>query len=465
MGKQYGARVQNMSKDALLKPTWNELPLACLQDIYQPFTKEVQVAMSKGPLEEFCTAELISLLLEVEQYGPVHICGYDEMVLSKTDSLFDQMKASSCNEPLSAYIDPAMTNEHICRLLLGTPLKVAALMEDADDHADWALPTFIHWVKTNKWFHHQKSGTWHGGLLGVHWIIAVYVHFSSAFTIYERFPSQLPTNHIEAFDACNYCRLKATLVMFASWLMESFKETIKILKQTYTERAHAWKDAVVAAHLTNADSSCYDWLQNQDLDNTLETNSVPVQNLQRRVLKQVEVSMELDQYEFSESDSTSAEEIELPSSDDDDSSSSQNDPGCDSTLGDSEIELGQYNSRTMRESSRTKSIAESEGKDNTQSSDRASQTTPPPGTVTEQFDYEDILADPSWGQTTSFGDADDESEELPSRILADILLRKEHAVGTPGRPRTHMIMEVILETPRRRSLQKSDGNTHLPEGS
>ncbi|KAG8695031.1 hypothetical protein FRC11_001794 [Ceratobasidium sp. 423] len=66
---------------------------------------------------------------------------------------------------------------------------------------------------------------------------------------------------------------------------------------------------------------------------------------------------------------------------------------------------------------------------------------------------------------TSFGDADDESEELPSRILADISPRKEHAVGTPGRPRTHMIMEVVLETPRQHSLQKSDGNTHLPEGS
>ncbi|KAG8695030.1 hypothetical protein FRC11_001793, partial [Ceratobasidium sp. 423] len=54
--------------DALLKPTWNKLPLARLQDIYQPFTEEVQVAMSKGPLEEFRTAELVSLLLEVERY-------------------------------------------------------------------------------------------------------------------------------------------------------------------------------------------------------------------------------------------------------------------------------------------------------------------------------------------------------------------------------------------------------------
>ncbi|KAG8725938.1 hypothetical protein FRC11_001128, partial [Ceratobasidium sp. 423] len=276
--KLYAKKVQNIAEDARNQTSWNDLPLARTHLVYTPFSDNVRHAMSKGCLPHYRTKEMVSLLFEMEKYGPVHT--HDP----------------ACNEAYLAYIDPSMSDANLHRLLLGAPLRPAALLEDASDHAEFALPTFVRWVRTNERFRHRLSKTWRGGPDGVRWIVGTFVHFAAMFSVYEKWPRDLPNDRLDAFHACNFDRLQAALISLGSWLIESLKDSISILKKTFIERAQGWQDAVVTAHLADPDASignssvalnthgvprsrhtlkeCYEHLQSQDPDLTLGEDDI-----------------------------------------------------------------------------------------------------------------------------------------------------------------------------------------------
>jgi hypothetical protein len=228
-----------------------------------------------------------------------------------------------------------MSEKNLLRLLIGAPLPAAALAEDAEEYPNYALPTFIHWVKTNQRFRHQASGTWRGGPDGVRWVIGVYIHFAAAFSMYTKRCNELPTDQLEAFDSCNFSRLQTALVDLGIWLIESLRETTSVLKQSFRERAQGWRGAVVSAHLADPEASignrsvsmnthgvprsrstiqeCYKLIQQDDPEATLGHDSQMLQHLRRCVNKRAEISMALDKSELSNRNSLSGEEIELSS--------------------------------------------------------------------------------------------------------------------------------------------------------
>ncbi|KDN34714.1 hypothetical protein RSAG8_12215, partial [Rhizoctonia solani AG-8 WAC10335] len=462
--KLYAARVQKMAEDAQLKPNWNDLPLARLQCVYDPFPEKVRAAMSNGCLPEYRTRDIVDLLFDMERFGPVHT------------------RNIGCNETLNAYIHPSMSEEHIMRLLLGPPLHPAALMEDMDEHSNLALPTFIRYVKTTERFRHAASRTWRAGPFGVRWIVATLVHFAAAFSIYERLPQKLPTDRVEAFQACNFSRLKGALVAFGAWLFQTIRDSIAILKETFRGRAEAWRDAVVAAHLNDPDSSignesvtlnthgvprsrltlrsCYEALQSQDPDLTLGQDSVQMQRLRRRVNTKVEASLELDEDELTDRDSTSGEEIEFPS-----------DSGEDSDLGShvkgeeasdiSDLELGLFHSRVV-------SAGTSPGGGPRKWSEQPDRTEMSPAPLDQQVSPDDSqLIEPSWGPTMQEDDADNENDdaELSGRVLSGLSPRKHTPVGTPSKPKSRMVMEVVMNTPSKKSTMKGISHVNDAKGS
>ncbi|EUC58269.1 hypothetical protein RSOL_244300, partial [Rhizoctonia solani AG-3 Rhs1AP] len=59
----------------------------------------------------------------------------------------------------------------------------------------------------------------------------------------------MPSSLVKALDSCDFDRLQAQLVAFGEWLLRSLQETIEKLKETFSTRAQAWKEAVVGQYL------------------------------------------------------------------------------------------------------------------------------------------------------------------------------------------------------------------------
>ncbi|KEP45515.1 hypothetical protein V565_265370, partial [Rhizoctonia solani 123E] len=97
-------------------------------------------------------------------------------------------------------------------------------------------------------------------------------------------------------------------------------------------------------------STCYEELQAQDPDITMGKDSAPLRNLRKRVHKNAEALLELDEEELSDHDSTSGEEIEFPLDSGEDTSSDWGHPveKPDDGL---DLELGLYHSRVITEGS------------------------------------------------------------------------------------------------------------------
>ncbi|EUC56772.1 hypothetical protein RSOL_196110, partial [Rhizoctonia solani AG-3 Rhs1AP] len=313
--KLYARKVHKLAEDALSDPSWNGLPLARLQEIYQPFSASMKTAMSAGCSIEYQSAAITSLVFDIERYGPVH-----------TRDLTNR-------EPLIAYIGEEPNNGTLSALLLTRTLEVAALLADHPDHPDYSIPSVIRWAKTNTRLRHEQSGTWRGGPDGVRAMVAVYIHIANAFSMYAHCSHKLPTSLVKAFDCCNFDRLQTQLVAFGAWILQSLQDTITKLKITYAARAQAWKHAVVGQYLERttrhtADESlrrdtnsiprsmntlarCYEELQETSPDITLGQNNMefrPVRRPRRTRVKTIEE-------ELSDRDSTSAEEIIFPESD------------------------------------------------------------------------------------------------------------------------------------------------------
>ncbi|KAG8682362.1 hypothetical protein FRC11_014986 [Ceratobasidium sp. 423] len=274
--KLYGFKVKNMADEALSKPEWAQLPLAYLQHVYQPFPERLHTVMTYRCADEYNCKIIVPLLFEMEQYGPVHT------------------KDTACTEPLHAFIKKSMSEDAFLALLVRAPLRSAALLEDDPSYPDYALPTSICWVKTCQRMHHQPSNTWRAGPDGFRWIIAIYIHFASAFSVYKNFPTQLPTDS------------------FGSWLEDSIKETISILKRTFRERAGAWQEAVVAAYLAHPDKNIgNESIMSTDLDVMMGPDDADAQRLAHHVQCHLIEDTDDSDSELSDSDSTSGESIDI----------------------------------------------------------------------------------------------------------------------------------------------------------
>ena len=71
--KIYARRLQKIAEDAISDPSWQGLPLARLQEIYQPFSSSMKMGMSQGCSQQFKPAAIVSSLFEIERFGPVHV--------------------------------------------------------------------------------------------------------------------------------------------------------------------------------------------------------------------------------------------------------------------------------------------------------------------------------------------------------------------------------------------------------
>ncbi|EUC58207.1 hypothetical protein RSOL_238670 [Rhizoctonia solani AG-3 Rhs1AP] len=313
--KLYARRIQKSAEDALNDPAWKGLPLARLQEVYEPFSASMRTAMSTGCSEEFQPAVIVSLLFELERYGPVH-----------TQDL-------SNREPLIAYLGSKLSDETLSELLLTQTLNPAALLADDPQHPDYSVPSYIRWVKLNTRLRHELSGTWRGGPDGARGIVAVYIHIANAFSMYQHCSDKMPSSLVKAFDKCDFERLHAQLVAFGNWLLASLQDTISKLKVTFSARAQAWKQAVVGQYLTrsmahtghsslsrdthglphstNKLSQSYKALQASNPDITMGLDNQEFQKVKKRIRAR---ASEIEE-ELSDRDSTSAEEIVLPESD------------------------------------------------------------------------------------------------------------------------------------------------------
>ncbi|KAG8751907.1 hypothetical protein FRC11_008867, partial [Ceratobasidium sp. 423] len=223
-----------------------------------------------------------------------------------------------------------MSDQAFNNFLDNGSLEEAAFLEDHPSHPELALPMFIHWAKTSNQLRHQASGTWHAGPKGVHWVGALYVHFTCAFTMFEQGLDVLPTDLHCAFATINFAWLKQLLLGFGKWLEASLQESITVLQQTFPECAQAWHTAVIAMYLAHSDENignesvahnthgilqsqagvhaCYDQLQSSNLDLTFGEDN----------LEFAEAHQQTQWYAhdlecgLSNSDSTSVKEIHIP---------------------------------------------------------------------------------------------------------------------------------------------------------
>ncbi|KAG8692271.1 hypothetical protein FRC11_003738, partial [Ceratobasidium sp. 423] len=128
--KTYVLKVATAAHDALQQPTWNGLPPARLEQVYEPFSALMKIQMSNACQAEYKAAAIMSLVFAIERYGPVH-----------THDV-------SIDEPLNRYIPEDTSNKSIEELLLQDELRPSALLEDDPLYTELSLMSFIRYAKT-----------------------------------------------------------------------------------------------------------------------------------------------------------------------------------------------------------------------------------------------------------------------------------------------------------------------------
>ncbi|KDN40413.1 hypothetical protein RSAG8_08176, partial [Rhizoctonia solani AG-8 WAC10335] len=424
--------------------------------------------MNTATLPEYHASTLTSLAFKLESYGPVHTVDVH------------------LNEPLNIYIPATMDDTSLRRFLLNEQLRPAALFEDDPDHAACSLTSLIQYSRTNIRFRHAPSKTWRGGPFGICWLVAIYIHFACSFSLFERCRDQISTELVLAFEACNFRRLKASLVSFGDWLVKSLRESIVILKLTYVERIKAWRSAVVSAYLASPDETlsqesvlldthgiphdrsvlcaCYHNLQAADPDVTMGFDNVEFCHEDRAI--QRKVNWELD--EMSDRDSQSGEEIEIPvfDSDDDSTSSEYGDASPLGPTASPEHNFGDPTEGITRGSPGSKTGLFNAVSPSIHPDDESTRSFPTElnaglvcdswlsaaaGSLTMTTEQEKYgLAIGQTARTNEDPESEDDLDQLfPNTILTDISLAKLKAAPIPTIPRSRWTMEVVLPTPGR----------------
>ncbi|KAG8729371.1 hypothetical protein FRC10_003967, partial [Ceratobasidium sp. 414] len=108
--------------------------------------------------------------------------------------------------------------------------------------------TLIHWIKTNLRMRHLKSGTWLGGPAGVRWIIALFFHLVCALTHLDKkrgVPSEIARHFSTEAHEQHWHMVKTTI----KWLRAELQPMCDRLRETYNDRAEAWKEQVKCVYL------------------------------------------------------------------------------------------------------------------------------------------------------------------------------------------------------------------------
>ncbi|KDN34991.1 hypothetical protein RSAG8_11965, partial [Rhizoctonia solani AG-8 WAC10335] len=397
---------------------------------------------------------IVSLTFDLECYGPIHT------------------RDLSNSEPLIPYLGLDQDDTSLKALLLTQTLPTAALLEDDPHHPDFSISTYIHWAKTNTRLRHSNSSTWQGGPDGVRGLIAVYIHISNAFSMYEHCLDRVPSSLVKAFDGCNFDRLKNQLVAFGGWLLHSLQESIATLKLSFPSQAQAWKNAVVGQYLTRStrhtgDESlrwdthgiphgldvltrCYEDLQESSPNITMGPDNLEFRAaMPKRRSRAVRLEDEL-----SNRDSTSVEEISLPGSDDMSDSGNEEENYSQSVKGSFRVPLSATgdDSQALHENNLT-IIAQAQN-------------------VTDQtFGVEEELHSPSVEDRRSAAslkhlegsvdaptfhiegeenESDESDSNMTNTILTDISPIKLPVARLLSQPRPHMRMEVVINMPCKR---------------
>ncbi|KAG8710001.1 hypothetical protein FRC11_004960 [Ceratobasidium sp. 423] len=468
--KLYAYKVRAASENALAKPDWLDLPLARLHCVHEPFSEEVKELISEG-LPDYQADILVKLVADLERYGPIHTVD------------------SQCTEPMPAYIDPEMSESCIKQLIFGQALRPAALLEDDPEHPDYALSTFLRWARTTQRFMHLPSGTWRGGPNGVRWILAIYLHFATTFKIYKDYPAKLPTDRLKALDACNFQRLRSSLLAFGDWFIESLKTTIKKLKVSFRARAQAWKEAVVSARLADPDDNighesvlhdthgiprsretlwtCYEQLQQDDPDITLGKDNIEFSHAERRANRRAQALLDGsdDEEELSNRDSLSAEMIEFPEDDTEDEGDDEIELDTSSGVKRNtpnwsvEEDLDISNSLLLAGTNRSLTFDAALVPQNSQlKKDEMGRLPPNIDTDGEQ----DEEPEPSWSQDLTARDGGDEAEELPANILTGLSPVKLQRTSAHAKPTRKWQMEVVIPTSKEKTVVGSSDHLSRP---
>ncbi|KAG8683465.1 hypothetical protein FRC11_013536, partial [Ceratobasidium sp. 423] len=472
--KTYALKVATAARDSLQKPTWSGLPPARLEHVYEPFSASLKTQMSNACQAEYKGAAITSLVFAIERYGPVHT------------------RDASVDEPLNGYISEDTSDKSIEHLLLQEELRPAALLEDDPLHTELSLMSFICYAKTTVRLRHPLSQTWRAGPYGVRWLVAIYIFFGCAFSLFELCRDELSTDTILALESCNFRRLKAALISFGDWLLKSLQDSITVLKQTFEERAQAWRTATVSAHLAHPDDNignesvrldthgiprsratlraCYNALQNQDPDLTFGLDDLQF-NQERTYIRQ---KADWENEELSDRDSTSGEEIQIPDFESEDSISEDSiseddwDKRSDSVT----------RERSMNCSGGIRDITRYLSGDIAPTSPPYAEEVPshslgsPVATrlssesidnTVGQLDVCESTGNETWESDREERNIAAESEPesdgenlLPRSILTNISPVKLKPVTFSSKPRTKMTMEVVIPTPRKRPTTPSN---------
>jgi hypothetical protein len=104
------------------------------------------------------------------------------------------------------------------------------------------------WVQGPNRFRHEVSGTWRGRPKGVQWVVAMVSRIVTTFTMIE-LDCEVPERTRKVLNMSIFRRLQDLLKSFVAWLIDSFRQTCRILKLTHDERVAGWKTVVVSAYL------------------------------------------------------------------------------------------------------------------------------------------------------------------------------------------------------------------------
>lgn len=164
-------------------------------------------------------------------------------------------------------------------------LPVAFFDDEHPDYPNWALTTFIHWVKSPNQFRHQQSNTWRGGPLGVRWVVAALRRITLSFRMLDD-REGVPVGVQRVFSDATHKKQWSHLASLAKWLLESLHQSISALAETFPEPSQHWKAAVVTAHLAAETETSA-----KETPGPPMTNGVPFDRKElRRMFKELTVS-------------------------------------------------------------------------------------------------------------------------------------------------------------------------------
>ncbi|KAG8730760.1 hypothetical protein FRC10_002370 [Ceratobasidium sp. 414] len=208
---------------------WGNLPVARSFGTFVPFTDQQKKTMRDYSSDEHDLHGLADLCAEQENLGAAH----------QTDST---------DAARNAHVPPDLWNGSLDDLFDRVWPNTLLFNIRDDSHPEYAMITLVHWIKTNMRMHHLKSGTWLGGPAGARWIVALLFHLVRALTHLDKkraVPPEIARYYSAEAHEQHWHMVNVTI----KWLRAEMESTCDRLRETYCDRAEAWKEQVKCVYL------------------------------------------------------------------------------------------------------------------------------------------------------------------------------------------------------------------------